>query len=102
MLVLGILSLVSFFIECSCMAPLTPAVMVMMGLIFHPLLCMVLVSGSYLVCFCVVAWSGNLSWQYVNSMNWTVCVGEGVMGVMGVCVWFGAPIMHRMSGLSLA
>jgi hypothetical protein len=21
---------------------------------------------------------------------------------MGICVWFGAPIMHRMSGLSLA
>jgi hypothetical protein len=23
-------------------------------------------------------------------------------GVIGVCVWFGAPIMHRMYGLSLA
>ena len=23
-------------------------------------------------------------------------------GVMGVCVWFGAPIMHRMSDFSLA
>ena len=75
MLVLGILSLVSFFIECSCMAPLTLAVMGTRGLVCHPLLCMVLISGSYLVCFCVVAWSGTLSWQYVNSMNWTVCVG---------------------------
>ena len=26
-------------------------------------------------------------------------VGEGAIGV---CVWFGAPIMQRMSGLSLA
>ena len=42
---------------------------------------------------------GSLSWQYVNSMSWIVCVGEGVIGV---CVWFGAPIMHRMFSLSLA
>ena len=28
-----------------------------------------------------------------------MCVGEGSIGV---CVWLGAPIMHRMSGLSLA
>ena len=23
-------------------------------------------------------------------------------GVMGVCIWFGAPIMHMISGLNLA
>ena len=23
-------------------------------------------------------------------------------GVMGVCIWFGAPILHRISGLNLA
>ena len=40
----------------------------------------------------------NLSWQYVKSMNWIVNVGEGLIGV---CVWFGAPIMHRMYGLNL-
>jgi hypothetical protein len=77
----GILRLVSFLMECSCMAPLTPAVMVMRGFTFHPLFCMVLISGSYLACFCSRAWSGNLSWQYVNSMNWTTCVGEGGIGV---------------------
>ena len=38
------------------------------------------------------AWLGKLSWQYVNSVNWTVSVGEGDIGV---CVWFGAPILHR-------
>jgi hypothetical protein len=38
-------------------------------------------------------------WQYVNSMSRIVSVGEGDIGV---CVWFGAPIMHKMSGLNLA
>ena len=39
------------------------------------------ISGSYLVCFCVMACSGNMSWQYVNSMNWTLVMGDGVTGV---------------------
>ena len=43
------------------MAPLTPAVMVMRGLVFHPLFCMVLINGSYLVCLCERACSGNMS-----------------------------------------
>ena len=34
-LILGIFSLVSFLIGCSCMAPCTPVVMVMRGLVFH-------------------------------------------------------------------
>ena len=81
MLVFGNFSLVSLSMECSCMTPLTPAMMVMRGLVFHPLLCMVLISGSYLVCLCMRACSGNLSWQYVDSINWIVCVGEGDIGV---------------------
>ena len=54
------------------MAPLTPAVMVMRGLVFHPLDLSVVISGSYLLCLCVRACSGILLWQYVNSMNYTV------------------------------
>ena len=42
-------------------SPLTPAVMVMRGLVCHPLSCLALISGSYLLCLCVRAWSGNLS-----------------------------------------
>ena len=57
------------------------------GVGFHPLVRKVLISGSYLVCLCVRACPGNLSWQYVNSMSWIVYVGDGVRGV---CVWFGA------------
>jgi hypothetical protein len=60
---------------------------------------MVLMRGSYLVCLCVRAWSGYLSWHYVNSMSWIVSVGEGAIGV---CVWFGAPIMLKICGGSLA
>ena len=50
----------------------------------------------HVLCSCLF-W--NLSWQYMNSMSWIVIVGDGVIGV---CVWFEAPIMHRMYGLSLA
>ena len=99
MLFFGIFSLVSWSMECSWIAPLTPTNMMIRGLIFHPLFSIVLISGSYLVCLCVRACSGNLSWQYVNSINWIVCLGEGSIGV---CVWLGAPIMHIMSGLSVA
>lgn len=38
------------------MAPLTPVVMVMTWFIFHPMFCMVLISGSYLVCSYSSAW----------------------------------------------
>ena len=55
------LRLVSCLIGFSCIAPLTPAVMVMRGLVFHPLFRSVVVSGSYLVCLCAQACSGNLS-----------------------------------------
>jgi hypothetical protein len=100
MLVVGTFSVVSWSMECSWIAPcITPAVMVIRGLIFHPLFCIVFISGSYLVCLCVRACFGNLSWQYVNSINWIVCVGDGSIGV---CIWLGAPIMHIMSGLNLA
>jgi hypothetical protein len=38
-----------------CMAHLTQAMMVMRGLVFHPLFCMVFIRGSYLVCLRVRA-----------------------------------------------
>lgn len=47
MLGFGMVSLSSFSLECSCMAPLTSGVMVMRGFTFHPLFCSVLISGSY-------------------------------------------------------
>jgi len=99
MFVFGMLRSVNLVMDYSCMAPLTPTVIVMRGFVFHPLFFISLISGSYLACFCAMACSGNLLWQYVNSMNCTVCECEGVIGIG---VWFGAPIMQRMSGLSLA
>ena len=77
MLVLGILTLVSLSMDCSCMALRTPAVIVIRGFVFHPWFCMLLSNGSYLVC----ASSGNMSWQYVNSMNCIVCECDGDKGV---------------------
>ena len=56
MLDFGIFNFLSLSMECSCMAPLTPAVMVIRGLVVHPLFWMVLFSGSYLACFCVMAY----------------------------------------------
>ena len=83
MLFFGMFSLVSWSMECSRIVPLTPAMMVIRGLTFHPLFCIpvVLINGSYLVCLCVRTSSRNLSWQYVNLMNWIVWLGEGSMGV---------------------
>ena len=95
----GYFRLASLLIKCSCIAPLTLHVMIMRGLVFHPLFYMVLISGSYLVCLYVRARSGNLSWQYANSMSWTM---SGREGDIGVCVWFRPPIKHKMSGLNLA
>ena len=60
MLDFGILRSVSLVMDWSCMAPLTPAVIVMRGFVFQPLLRIALNSGSYFVCFCVSACSGNL------------------------------------------
>ena len=58
----GMLSLLSFSIKgCSYMAPLTPAMMVMTGLTFHPLFLSVSIRGSSLVCFCSRACFGYLS-----------------------------------------
>jgi hypothetical protein len=61
MWVLGMWRLVSCLMECSCMPPLTPAVIVMRGLVFHRLFFSVVISGSYLLCLCVRACSGNMS-----------------------------------------
>ena len=99
MLVFGISRSASFIMECSCIAPLTPAVIVIRGFVFHPLFRMALISGSYFVCLWERACLGKLSWQNVNSMNCIVWVCEGSKGVGA---WFGAPSMQRMSGLSLA
>ena len=94
LLFLAILRLASFSMNCSCIAPLTPAVMVIKGFAFHPLFRIVLISESYFACFCAMACLGNLSWQYVNTMNCMVCVYEGSKGVV---VWFEAPSIQRKS-----
>ena len=62
MLDFGIFDLSSLSMECLCIAPLTPVVMVMRGVVFHPLFCMVLISGLYLVCLCVRACTRSLWW----------------------------------------
>ena len=51
------------------MVLLTLVVTVMRGFTFHSLFLKVFICGSYLVCFCLRACSGYLSWQYVNSIN---------------------------------
>ena len=58
MLDFGILSSISFSMDCSCRAPLTPAVIIIRGFVFQPFFCIALISGSYLACFCVIACSG--------------------------------------------
>jgi hypothetical protein len=48
-LTFGIFRLFNFLMECSCMASLTSAMMVMRGLVFHPLFCIALISGVIFV-----------------------------------------------------
>ena len=62
MLVFGILTLISLLIDFSCIAPLTPVVIMIRGFVFQSLFRIVLISGSYISCFFVRACSGNLSW----------------------------------------
>ena len=85
--------------EWLCIARLTPVVIVMRRFVFHPLFCMLLIKGSYLACLYMRACSGNLSWQYLNSMNCIVWVG---VGSKGIGAWFGAPNMLSISCLNLA
>ena len=94
---LGILRLFSVIIDCLWMAPRTPDVIVMSGLTFHPLVRSVWMRGLYLLVFVCMALLGNLSWQYVNSMSCIVFCDVGVMGGLSST---GAPMIHRMSGLS--
>ena len=77
MLVFGILRLDSLLMECLCMAPRTPAIIVIRGFVCHPRFHTLSIKGS----LCMRACSGNLSWQYVKSMNCIVCVGM-VVGVL--------------------
>lgn len=69
--------------KCSCMAPLTMAVMVMRGFTLHPLLCSVLNNGLYLVCLCLsLKGLFVVSIVVVCELNESECVGrEGVIGV---------------------
>ena len=99
MLEFGILRLVNLLMECSCIAPLTSAVIVITGFVFHLVFCMLLINRSYLSCLCVMACLGNLSWQYVNSMNCILCVGVGVKGVGD---WLGACSKFSVYGRSWA
>ena len=48
MLDFGILKSSSLLMDCSCIAPLTPVVIVIRGFVFHPLLCIALINGSEL------------------------------------------------------
>lgn len=43
----GILSCLSFAMECSCKAPLSLVVMAIRGLTFHPFCLGIIISGSY-------------------------------------------------------
>ena len=62
MLVFGMLSSSNILMDCSCIDPLTPAVIVTRGFVFQPLFHMALIKGLYLACFCVISCYGNLSW----------------------------------------
>ena len=49
MLVFGMLSTSNLLMDCLCIAPLTPIVIVIRGFVWHPLFRISLIKGSYLV-----------------------------------------------------
>lgn len=59
----GIFRCLSALIECLCMAPRTPTMMVMIGLTFHPLSLSVCIRGLYLLDFLWMAVPRNMSQQ---------------------------------------
>ena len=76
----------------ACVVPLAPAVMTRIGSTFHP--CRMILSTLLLIV------SGeNLSFVYVNCMNWIVKLSSGLSGGG---LWYGRPLMHSMFGLNLA
>lgn len=94
----NILRVFIFPMDCLWMT-LTSTLMVVRVLVCHPFYLSVVINGSYLLCLWSMAWHGYWSWQYVNSMNYSVRSGVGVI-VVGV--WLGASRMHSMSGLNFA
>ena len=59
LLVFGILRSISFSMDCTCIAPLTPVVIMIRGFVSQPLFCMVLINELYFACFCVRACFGE-------------------------------------------
>ena len=100
MIGIGILNLFSIdFIEGMCVVALAPAVIIIMGSIFHPLAAILSANALYLLFFPSIDSGKNLLLQYVNSMNCMVRLG--FMSVGG-SFWYGNPLTQRMSGLNLA
>ena len=79
------------------MEPQTPAVMTIMGETFHPLLLISSRRGMYLLIFCSMCSIGNLSFVYVNSMNYIVYLG---LGSVGCRAWYGNPLTYSIYGLN--
>ena len=95
-----ILSFSKFLIGCLWIAPLTPTVMMMRGLTCQPAILSVWMSALYFAVFSLCAVFGNMSWQYVNSMNYMTFDEVDVRG--GGWLSMGAPSTHSIFGLSLA
>ena len=87
------------FIEGVCVVALAPAVMTISSSIFQPLLVMLSMSGWYFAILRVMVSGENLSLQYVNSINWILRLFSGVVEEFA---WYGNPLTHMMSALSLA
>ena len=96
----GSLSFVSnSVIEGMWVVALAPDASTMSGVAFHPLALILFMSGWHLVIFLSSVSAEYMSLQYVNSMNWIVISGVGATDGGELYGW---PLMHYISGLSLA
>jgi hypothetical protein len=83
MVTFGIFRCVSFLMECLCMAPLTPAMMVVSGLVCHPLICIVLMRG---VVFFVFVCEGLIQVYVVTICEFNELGCECGGGYICICV----------------
>ncbi|KAG0585479.1 hypothetical protein KC19_2G014900 [Ceratodon purpureus] len=72
--------------------------MTIRGSTFHPLAVILAINGLYLLVLASNVSGENLSLQYVNSMN---CMERLGFISVGGSLWYGKPLMQRMSGLYL-
>ena len=87
------------FIDGMFVVALVATKITMSGVALHPFLVRLFMNGWCFLIFLVMVSSKNMSLQYAQSKN---CMLSSRVGVTGGGLLYGWPIMHSMSGFSVA